>query len=773
MGKNYYLFKWTAFLFLVVSLLCSCEKERDKYYDEPDWLRGNAWEVLEQDGDYSIFLRGIEITGYKDMVNGKGIITVLAPTDEAFRAYFADHGISSIEEMEKDDVIALIGFHLVYYSYSKEMFANYRPEGANAEIDYNAGIYYKFRTRSQDPYTYMVDESLEWKPLRKIYHRERFVPIFSTYLFRTYGIDDKTNYEYFYPDTEWPDQDGIVFNISNAQVDEYEIITNNGYLYKIDQVLEPLETMYDIIVQEDNYSEFVELYDKFLEIEYDDDLTSSYGQSALDSIFVLAHGGGLPNISSEWAVSDYASLATLASYTSMVLAPNNNAINNFFTQNWYVGGYPTLDDVDILPINLFLKGHAYANVDFILFPEVVESGLLSSDYTGIIEFDTQSAQLHKIASNGVLYGLNEVIESYYFKGAFRPVYTFEKFRYFMYFINRGTASSMLALASTNGITLFAPNNDIFTYGPGYDGYTFKWNGNATSIDDEPLVYIDVEGQEASLLASWVNDIMNNQVSTGVISQGGNQKIYKTFNSFEYLLMDEDAELIFSSALFNTGDDYDAPKYQKAENQGGMGTETYELMLNDSRSGSILGKEKTTLLAAFSGDLPRRYGESGSPYQSFFSLITNTDFLLTSPTFDFTLLSRTVIFAPTEEAIQRGYADGTIAMSPIQDGDDSETIAAKREYFSNYLQRYFINSYSSGSLAVDYPFPGAVGSNQQLVTYKRRADGRTYHTFTLIDNGNNLQIMDEKGNTVNVVSVFPNIYINGAAYLIDGLLEVDE
>lgn len=35
--------------------------------------------------------------------------------------------------------------------------------------------------------------------------------------------------------------------MSNASVKEYQIITNNGYIYNVDRVLEPLETIYDVL----------------------------------------------------------------------------------------------------------------------------------------------------------------------------------------------------------------------------------------------------------------------------------------------------------------------------------------------------------------------------------------------------------------------------------------------------------------------------------------------------------------------------------------------
>jgi hypothetical protein len=83
--------------------LISCEQEMDKYYQLPEWLKGNAQEVLKADGDYSIFLEAIERAGYAEMVGGKGIVTVIAPSDESFRKWLQDHRYASIKDVSVEE----------------------------------------------------------------------------------------------------------------------------------------------------------------------------------------------------------------------------------------------------------------------------------------------------------------------------------------------------------------------------------------------------------------------------------------------------------------------------------------------------------------------------------------------------------------------------------------------------------------------------------------------------------------------------------------------
>ena len=74
--------------FVLASMfLLSCQSELDKYYKIPDWLKGNAYQLLESKGNYTLFLEAVDLSGYKDMISGKGIITVMTTSDEDFQQY--------------------------------------------------------------------------------------------------------------------------------------------------------------------------------------------------------------------------------------------------------------------------------------------------------------------------------------------------------------------------------------------------------------------------------------------------------------------------------------------------------------------------------------------------------------------------------------------------------------------------------------------------------------------------------------------------------------
>lgn len=92
----------------------------------------------------------------------------------------------------------MIGFHLLYYSYNKNKLVNFRPEGdliTDEEMNKNAGLYYKFRTRSSNVPTMEVEASTGKR--RMVYHLDRFIPVFSYRFWDTKKLDAASNYTYF------------------------------------------------------------------------------------------------------------------------------------------------------------------------------------------------------------------------------------------------------------------------------------------------------------------------------------------------------------------------------------------------------------------------------------------------------------------------------------------------------------------------------------------------------------------------------------------------
>ncbi|MBO7139460.1 MAG: fasciclin domain-containing protein, partial [Prevotella sp.] len=264
-------------MLLLSALFLSACSDMDEYFKEPDYIAGSIYEKLEADGNHTQFLKGAEMAGYVPILNGKAILTVMAPDDQAMTSYLQqNYQTQDISTLPVAEVKKLIGFHILYYSYDKDKLVNFRPsegDGATAEQKLvKAGLYYKFRTRSQDAVEKAKNlvvttdaEGVSDSTYEDIfvYHPDRFLPVFSYQMFRSKGIDAAKNYTYFFPETGWTG-DGA-FQVANANVvdvDSKENIAKNGYIYKVDRVLRPLETIYTELKNSGKFEKFLSFYDQ-------------------------------------------------------------------------------------------------------------------------------------------------------------------------------------------------------------------------------------------------------------------------------------------------------------------------------------------------------------------------------------------------------------------------------------------------------------------------------------------------------------------------------
>lgn len=456
MKRNRHLSKAMGLLLLSSLMLPSCS-DLDEYFETPDWISGSIYQELQDDGNYGMFLRGVDLAGYQPMVNGKSILTVMAPADDAMRQYIREtYGVETVDEVPADELKKLIGFHILYYSFDKEKLINFRPvEGDGAseeEKNRGAGLYYKFRTRSQDPLSYKNVQTKD----TAIYHFERMMPVFSYRMFSTKGIDAKTNYEYFYPNTEWKDNSG--FNVANAGVTEYADIANNGYIYKVDKVLRPVETIYKELQSAGKYTKFITEYDKYGTYTVDEEMTREYGNG---TTIYQRDFTSLPNIDCEWPVKNYQNMSALSLAAFSVFAPTDKAWNDFFNDYWGHGGYESLDEVDSVAIRDILFNSFCSSS--IVFPDEIKKGTVLNASNEVISFDPSTVGDRVVCTNGVLYGCDVLTPPAKYISVTGPAYQYKKYGNFAIMVNNSGMANTLASNAVRYMMLYADNDQIETY----------------------------------------------------------------------------------------------------------------------------------------------------------------------------------------------------------------------------------------------------------------------------------------------------------------------
>lgn len=784
MKNKYYLFLTYVSVFILCFSLFSCNDERDKYYDTPDWLKGSIAKVLEDRGDYSIFLKGVELSDMMRVMDGKSILTVMAPNDSAFTAYLNKyHDGKKIEELPLDEVSKLIGFHVLYYSFDKDKLVNFRPyEGDGASIEeenINAGLFYKFRTKSMDEQTIEKDTAgIDVS----VFHLERFLPVFSYRMFQTKQINAKYNYEYFFPNTPWKHDDG--FNVSNAAIEDYEIIADNGYVYTIDQVLRPLETIYKELASDENYSDYLELYNKHEYYVLDEELTLEYGDGT--ELYQHYHESPLADIASEWPFTDYRMIGALSSISYSVFAPDNNAFHTFFDEYWRVGGYNSLEEVSETSILFLLYNSLYASS--IVFPEEITNGLIINSFGTKINFDVDAvpAANRKICVNGALYGLNVLTPPAMFGSVTGPAFQYRKYSYFLNMVSASDLVLTLSSDETRFIMLYPSDELMNSYGitKDIDDVLYKGTDRISSGAMQNYVYSHAVSLDAttgsyqSLPTSGTHVLRTLSPSMNLYWYMKDGKITNSIKHNELLyipdIKEEDVYSDLSELTFRDG--WTNGKCYSYEN-----TSTPYL---------FEGSQDNAIYGSFIPMMLNNRNQSDAIFYGFIQLLDKADLIDTESQSVIPVIESSLMFVPTTEATKTGILSGKIpgistTSTDINDASffDNCTVS-NMDTLQYYMLQYFIPL--TTAIISNFPYVGweEVTTNglptlQSYDVYQEDGKVEVKTTKINVTDANNklsIQVLNSDGNPIgdwiDVIGdyhYFPFVFDDGCVQFIQEVL----
>lgn len=415
-------------LLVLCSILWGCEDKIDKYYERPDWLRGNAYEIMQERGNFSLFLDAVDRAGYKTVLNGRELCTVMAPNDEAFQRYLAQHGYSGVADIPEDSLKLLVTYHIMKRSYEPDMLLGFHVEAAaDAKGD---GTAFKFETYAQ-PNPFDMTDPITGRKI-KTANENLYLPVISTRLFETNECSDyEENYRFFWPNVNWQGNDEQLY-VQNASVIEKGIATDNGFLYIVDEVCEPLRTIYNALEkpQKGNFSQFLKLYDRFAEVSYKnisndgDSLYTFYHYRMSSKSKSVAFGDQLPCLAStigyhgEYNTRDDWFMYLTYSYNCLV--PTNAALEDYFNRNWE-GSFTSWEEVPQLTLYYLLRPYVKEGEELLL-PEVLFTEGIKGDMGETWLVDKEDVVNKEFCSNGVIYGINQVFEPLVFTIVTKPLF---------------------------------------------------------------------------------------------------------------------------------------------------------------------------------------------------------------------------------------------------------------------------------------------------------------------------------------------------------------
>ena len=746
---------------------CQDDLSENDHYKAPSWLKGNAYEVLQKEGNYTSFLRAVDLSDYKSIVAGKSIVTVMAPNDDAFKTYLANKGYTSIDDLYSKNpqyLNELVGYHLMYYAYDWAKMVNFRPNEGDAATDeqkeVGAGYYYKHRTRSISP---IEEQRVKLTPnatsdtLIQVYHYERYLPVFSNKLFETKGIDAAYNYNYFFPETKW---NGITggeggFNVAGAEVlDQDNVVTDNGYLYHVSQVLDPLGTIYDELKKDPKYSQFLSLYHSY----------STYTPAAEDintslGYIVYEHKhGDLPSIAREWFMSSWMALELNDMYGYNVFAPSNTAMDNFFKTYWTEeGGYRSLEELDPLITRYFLY-QSFASDVLPVFPEEIKNGSVMTPYNTPITLNPDDVTDRKVCNNGVLYGMDKMDAPAIFSSVVGPAFKDTTYQCFLYALDNSAVLLSLASNKSEFVTLIPDNKQFANTDPAIRLYS-------TTSGKELQQYSSDAGTFVAMGSSALSNIVSIHYAQNIKElPATGTKVVPTNIAYNYWYV-KDGQ-ITTNALFN---EQLEPTYT-----GTPFVSLHKLTNNGSEwsNGSSYSYDAPAIFEAASGDgLGHRLSicnDKNYPYYMFAQLLQKAG-LVEGTNLSSSIIfpgDRFFVFIPTNEAITAHLSEipGSDKLT-ITDGTLSGTpTSTQKSALANYLRSYFFGSTLNSF--TEYPY---LGSSCKGVFNTTGA-----HKLQVADNGTTLLVNFEDSNESAPVNLtydcLPFAFNDGGFHLIDGILQ---
>lgn len=478
-------FCYSLLLFAVASVLfTACRKKAfDEYYGRPDNLADPIYQQLVSRGNFQHLVKLIDRSGYKQTLSGAGYWTFFAPNDNAFQTFFADRGINGVEAIDSSTARNMIQFLLVYNSYKKERLDDYQAT-ASANAGWQPSSAFRRRTAYYtgfykdtgiDNHTFVAlannrnttAASIGYAPAD---YNNKHIPYFIDDFFVARNLS-AADYNYFYPNSTYSG-----FNVAQANVVTKDIPAENGIIHEVDKVITPLLSIDEDIRSKPEYSVFKAMLNRLylnnmVTFTYSPEATARYRlvSKTTDSVFIKVYSNLLtfsPNNENHLKMEDNDGQKDC--WTMFI--PRNEAVTNY-VNTVLCQHYPSLDEMPVQIIADFLNSH--------LFPTAVWPTQFASTRNNAGEearFDPATDVFDKqFLSNGIVYGVNKVMEPNAFRTVFGKVYLDNKYQ-FMTRILEATGLKIMVSQPTIPVTMFLIPDKVFAD----SGYSYNLTSNTWS-----------------------------------------------------------------------------------------------------------------------------------------------------------------------------------------------------------------------------------------------------------------------------------------------------
>lgn len=478
------LFRRLVFIITVSLVFCGCKNWSWWPYGREGATKvakGSIYENLEKRGNYSLFLKAVDMTGYKQAMDKSSLLTVFAPDDNAFEEFMmeelevADLSDVALDYEKMEYLRRVVAYHVIQFAYTVDDFLGFTMS-SDPEAPRGNGSAYRYQTLAREPIEYYEDPLSHRQT--QLYKREKFLPVYSTNLFKNKKSPDiEGDFRQLYPDVNWQGDNNRLY-VGDAAVIEQGIPADNGYLYTIDKVAVPQPTIYELLDETlggelaENHKYFAQIIQRLNRYTYDADVTKLYAipGDSLYHLYTFDDPGNtivLPQVASEWTYipgkDGENNVERSMSYTVTAMIPNDDAIAEWIETNLseWVQGREIGQVINELPLNTlyhFAIAHLFGKREIIIPSQITTEGVPGVFGEVYLPTEDQIEEI-KVAANGVVYCMNEVNTPNVMKRLTRPLFTASSGKSFRFFAEAFNAKDMYMLtADAADKTLFVIND---------------------------------------------------------------------------------------------------------------------------------------------------------------------------------------------------------------------------------------------------------------------------------------------------------------------------
>jgi len=269
----------------------------DTLTGQPSWLGNSIYERLAEDGNYTNMLRLIDDLGQHEVLSHTGSKTLFAANDSAFQAWYGHNswGVQRYEQLSTAQKKLLFNNSMINNAYLIELLSNVSGtppmEGMCMRRATAASVYDSVEIMSPDK----MPNTQYWA---KFKDAGRSIPIFKDatavpmihflpafmryYKITASDLDILTNHQANNINEAW---------VNGQKVLERDITCKNGYIQKVNGVVEPSPNMAEILRRHPNMSMWSGFIDRFSAPYYNAQATREYNRlyNNEDSVYTLRY----------------------------------------------------------------------------------------------------------------------------------------------------------------------------------------------------------------------------------------------------------------------------------------------------------------------------------------------------------------------------------------------------------------------------------------------------------------------------------------------------